>query len=130
YLIVLVIMILLFTSVSMDLSDFSLQNAMQSQTNELIRASNHTLTSSVDVIKYQGTGAIRSVSIRAPSDCSFTIGNKDVTAVCRNSSFSAGYDGTKFAVISPSTLVTYACPACVGGEIKSGETQLVQVKKS
>lgn len=130
YLVVLVVMILLFTSVSMDLTDFSLQNAMQSQTNQLIRASEHALASSVDAVKYQGPGATRTVSVRAPSDCSFTVSPKELTAVCRDSSFSANYSGTKFAVIELATPVTYECVTCTSGEIVSGETQLVKVKKS
>ncbi|MEM0372338.1 MAG: hypothetical protein QXO69_00630 [archaeon] len=130
YLVVLVVMILLFTSVSMDLTDFSLQNAMQSQTASLIAVSEHALLSSVEAVKYQGPGAVRSVSVRAPSDCSFIVGEKEVAVDCPATSFSKNYTGVKFAAISASVPVAYECPSCPGGEIKKGETQLVRVKKS
>lgn len=129
YLIVLVVMILLFTAISMDLADFSLQNAMHSQTNELIRSSEHALLSSVDVVKYQGSGATRTVSVRSPSDCSFIVNDAFVLADCRAGSFSENYTGISFAAI-PVASVKYSCPDCVSGVIQSGETQLVKVVKS
>ena len=134
YLIILVIMVLLFTGISMDLSNYSLSNAMQVQTSQLIKSANYSLLNYAGMMQIQGAGSSRTVSIRAPSDCIFQIKTTHIRVSCPPTSFSKDYDNVQFAylsVIAPN--VTYSCPSCVGGvngNISAGDVQIVKVTKA
>ena len=128
YLVILVIMVLLFTSISMDLSEFSLENAMQMQTNSLMRASESVLLSSVKEVSLQGDGAKKSVSVRAPSDCAFKVMEYYISLDCREASFSSEeFDGMRIAEIDTAA---YAGVRYLPITIENGEIGIVQVRKN
>lgn len=127
FLVILVIMILLFTAVSMQLTDFSLDNSMQMQTKELMKTAENTILSSAVVIGTQGTGATKTVTIRAPSDCDFSVysDHMQITS-CTEGSFSktASLEGTNFATMPTGVSLSSA------GTIAKGETGLVKITKT
>lgn len=113
FLIIFVIMLLLFTNVSMDLIDASLGDASEMQFREVIRAENSTLYAASAELTVQAVGAKRPVFLRAPPDCKLTVGpTAIVTSGCANASYNNVLVGpmltkTKY-VCSPCTITSKA----------------------
>lgn len=130
YLIILVTMLLLFSSISSDLMEFSLRSTVELQTGEMIRAANLVLENSVNAIKLQGPGAKKTIYLRAPSDCDYVVGSGQITLDCVPGSASYElYNGEIIGPMSPSSL-TYSCPACVDSRIESDMLEAIEISKS
>ena len=129
YLIIIVIMILLFSSVSMELIDFSLTNTMQIQTNEIIRQTNSSFHNAIDELSLQAAGSKTTVKIRSSTDCDFLVSGNSLTTICDSASSSfTEFEGLAFA-IAPAG-ITYTCLTCNGGLISNGELEIVQISKN
>ncbi len=124
FIIILAAMLLIFSAVSLDLIDFSLKNAYDTQTSEYFRVANLTLTSSANSIFFQGSGAKKTVYLRASTNCAYVVEATDVVLECKpkSSSFDK-YNNFKFGV-SPSG-VTYSA-----GRIESGVLGKIEITKS
>ena len=128
YLIVLVIMILLFSSVSMDLIDHSITNTMQIQTSEIVRQTESNLLGAANALTLQGTGSKTTVKIRAPSDCDFYVNFNYLEILCGETTSSYNeFNAVQFAT-APSG-ISYSCLTCDGGLITNEELEVVQISK-
>ena len=128
YLIILVIMTLLFYSVSMDLMSYSLGNSMQVQTNEIIRLTESNLLSAASSLSLQAQGAKTTVKARASPDCDFIVYSDYLEAVCSPESASFNeFNSTKFAQAPAG--IHYSCLTCQGGLITNEQIQTIQVYK-
>jgi uncharacterized protein (UPF0333 family) len=120
FLIILVVMLLIFTNVSMDIIDTSLQDAEAFQLEELISAANITVNGAARQLLLQGIGAKRTVNLRAPPQCGYAITGSSVkTASCDDSS----YDGIQ---IGPSSSYVLYGPAST---IESGELGTLKIQR-
>ncbi len=95
FLIILVVMMLLFSAVTMDLVKTSLENSFQMQTLQAVDSANSSVLSAVKIVSIQPAGAVKSVMLRAPADCNYSVNTKSIALQC--SGFSKKYDGMKFA---------------------------------
>ena len=130
YLIILVAMLLLFSSISSDLMEFSLRNTIELQTGEMIRAADLVLESSVDAMNLQGPGAKKTVYLRAPSDCDYMISSYKIVTECVVGSASYElYNNVEVGPLLPFSL-TYSCPACANSRIESDMLEAVEISKS
>jgi hypothetical protein len=130
YLIILVTMLILFSSVSMNLIQYSLTTASEAQTGEMIRAANSSLSGAINAVSVQGTGAKKTVLVRASPDCDFFVRLDSVVATCEPTSASyLKYDGAVFATVGGSG-ATLSCTSCSGGKIQKGEIKSVSAIKS
>ena len=128
YLIILVVMVLLFSSVSLDLTEYSLNQTLNVQTGEMLRSSNITMTNVINTMNIQGPGAKKLVSLRAPADCNFSVGPSEIVTWCRIQSPSEVWNGTIFGDGPPS--LAYNCLTCNGSIIESGNIETIQIVKS
>lgn len=71
YLIIIVLLLILFTNISMDLAADSMEKTLYVQTNQTIRVAEMSVQDAVGSLTYQGAGARRSVQLRAPADCRY-----------------------------------------------------------
>ena len=128
YLIILSIMILLFSSVSMDLINSSLTNTMQVQTGEIIRQTNSTFQNVINELSLQASGSNMTIKLRSSADCDFIVySNYLVTSCFPESASFKQFNNTKLAE-APSG-ITYNCLTCSGGLITNEEMQIVQISK-
>ncbi|MFH0987200.1 MAG: hypothetical protein V1911_04110 [Candidatus Micrarchaeota archaeon] len=107
FLLILTVVILLFSSVTMDLADFTLEGTSQLHTNETISAARSLITTTSQALAFQGAGARKTVSIRAPVDCELTVTANSISASCVDPS--AESTGTVVTVtgaaLSPKTIL-------------------------
>lgn len=128
FLIILVVMFLLFSTISSDLIEFSLTNTLEIQTAEMVRSTNLMLNSSATSLVFQGPGAVRTVYIRAPSDCDFIVNPNDIELECEEGSASYDdYDG--MSIGETPDKIKYACLNCEQGRIESGVLGEVRIIK-
>lgn len=128
YLIILSIMILLFSTVSMDLINSSLTSTMQVQTGEIVRQANDTFQNMISELSLQASGSKATIKIRSSADCDFILHSNYLELNCSPSSASfKDYNGTILAQ-APSG-ITYDCLTCTGGLITNEELQTVQITK-
>ncbi len=120
YLLILVVMLLLFSSVSMNLVEESLKTSMQVQTKQSIAFVNSSLVSAAGLLLTQAEGASVLVEVKAPADCSIEVNNYYLKYVC--SGYSEEYNGT---VVGSGLGVSYS-PV---GVINNGERGEIKVQK-
>jgi len=70
---ILVIMLLLFNSITLDLVNTSISDTNEIQAAEMVNASRIIVSDAVSIISMQGSGAKKTVTIRAPLDCDYLI---------------------------------------------------------
>jgi|GEM_PF-5955670 len=124
YLLILTILIILFTSISMDLMDFSSQETLQIQTEQLSEIHGSTLRNNAEVINLQGSGSKQTILITAPPDCGYNLQNTRLVLKCMSGSPSEEYTGEEIGDISDLN-VQYQ-----GDDIDSGETGQVEIVKN
>ncbi len=130
YLIILVTMILLFSSISMDLIQYSLAESTEMQTGEMINAAEYTVMGAVNQVKIQGPGAKKTVLVRASPDCSYDVSSTQIVASCISGTPSySEYDGMTVVQFSPAIDVAMNCASCAGNTIESGNLEEVEVVK-
>lgn len=133
YLIILVAMLLIFSSVSSDLMEFSLRTTIELQTGEMIRASSLVLENSVNAVNLQGPGAKKTVYLRAPSDCDYVVSSSQIELDCEPGSASYElYDGKEVGpvfLLPGGNRMEYSCPACVDSRIESDMLEAVEISK-
>jgi hypothetical protein len=126
YMVILVIMLLLFNSISLDLVNASTEDAAFLQIAETINVSKMVMSDTAKMISLQGTGAKRIIQLRAPPDCDYIMGINIITVECDpNSRF---YDNFTGQFITPSIAgITYSID---GGSIRSGDLGSIDVSKA
>ena len=126
YMVILVIMLLLFNSISLDLINTSTADASFLQMAETINASKMVVSDTAKIISLQGTGAKKIVQLRAPPDCDYVLNLNAITTNCDpESKFYSNFTGQP---ITPAlTGLTYSVN---GGTIKSGDLGSVTVSKT
>lgn len=127
YMVILVIMLLLFNSISLDLINTSTEDAAFLQIAEMVNASKIVVSDAAKMISLQGTGAKRIVQLRAPPDCNYVWNLNVISVQCDPlSRFYGNFTGQS---ITPNALtgVTYY----INGEIiRSGNLGSVIVSKT
>ena len=127
YLIILVLMLILFNSISMDLISTSQEDAGRLQTAEMVNSSKMILLDAYKTISLQGSGAKKTVTLRAPPDCAYVQSQNTISLDCIYGTPSADYDGT---VITPTGTVPGVTFTISGGTIESGKLGTVTISKS
>lgn len=93
YLLILVVLIILFTNVSMDLIQFTSSNTLQMQTKEIEKAHNQTIKHVSQSLSLQAPGAKQTILINTPPDCGYNITQSNITLECREGTPSENYTG-------------------------------------
>ncbi len=93
YLLILVVLIMLFTNVSMDLIQFTSKNTLQMQTKEIEKSHNQTLQHISQSISLQAPGAKQTMLLNTPPDCAYNMTTKNITLECREDTPSENYTG-------------------------------------
>ncbi len=118
YLIIFVILLILFTNVSIDLMNSSMESTLSLQKEEMLNTAKILINDAVESMRYQGSGARRTIQLRAPPNCYYTITANQITATC----------GTDSKLLGPATLpsgVSYTA-----GRIGGNELAPVQILRS
>lgn len=128
FLVILAVMLLLFNVVSMDLMNTSVSDALSLQMAETVSSVKSVLNATAEAFAFQGSGAKKTLYLRAPPDCNVVADPAQVTLSCvSTSSFYATYDGMK---VSPTGAFSYACPSCSDGKtVKAGRAESVTITK-
>lgn len=119
YLFILVILILLFTNISTDLMQFTSENTLEIQTEQIHKTHNHTLNSMIQSMSIQGPGARQTIAINTPPHCEYGVSASEITLDCMDTP-SEAYTGTTIGNIPPDTNVKYeekTIPAGSVGEL-------------
>ncbi len=124
YLLILVILIMLFTSISTDLMDFASTNTLQIQTEQAINIHNTTLHNTVNIVALQAEGAKQTITLNTPPDCEYLVSDSSITLQCIAGTPSQEYTGTTIGNIAPGTGVTYS-----GENIPASKTGKVTVER-
>jgi len=128
YIVILVIMLLLFNGITLDLISTSLKDTTTIQTAEMVNASRMVMSDAVDIIGLQGSGAKKTIGLRAPPDCDYVLLSNVISLSCKfnSPSYTAGFNG---ASITPSDVPAGIQFLLPGGNIRSGERGTVTVSK-
>lgn len=124
--IVLVIMMLLFNGITLDLVNTAVTDANILQLSEMVNSSRMVLTDAVNVVNLQGSGAKKTVLLRAPPDCSYSLAENVIYLVCELNSISSNLGFHGAVITPPGASVTFSMD---GGMIESGEIGAVSVTK-
>ncbi len=124
YLIILVVLLILFTSVSMDLMTFSTQNTLEIQTRETMKAHDQLLTQTASTLSLQSTGARKTLVLNAPSDCGYDISASQITLECQDGTPSENITGTNIGSISGATYDTD-----YNDHIDRGKTEKIRLER-
>ncbi len=130
YLIVLVIMLILFNSISMDLINTAQEDSGILQTAEMVSSAKMILSDAYKIISLQGSGAKKTVTLRAPPDCDYiqqSLSAISMDCVPGSTSANAGYDG---AIITPGSVATGISFTITDGTIGSGKLGTVTISKA
>lgn len=93
YLLILIVLILLFTNVSMDLIQFTTTNTLQMQTKEIEKSHNQTLKHISQSLSLQAPGAKQTLLVNTPPDCAYAVNSTNITLQCREETPSENYTG-------------------------------------
>ena len=126
YMIVLVIMMLLFNGITLDLVNTAVIDANQLQLSEMVNSSRIALADAAKIVGLQGTGAKKTVLLRAPPDCAYALADNAIYLVCESGSVSSNLGFHGAIVTPPSALALFSI---TGGTIESGEIGAVSVTK-
>jgi hypothetical protein len=129
YLIILVIMLILFNSVSMDLINTSQADSGTLQTKEMVSSAKMILSDAYKTISLQGSGAKRTVALRAPPDCDYIQQPQNAISLdcVAGSASAADYDSV---VITPSNVATGIYFTITDVVIGSGKLGTVTISKA
>jgi len=130
YLIILVIMLLLFSSITMDLVNTSEKDAMALQTAEMVGSAKMILSDAFNIISLQGIGAKKTVNLRAPPDCSYTQATPNTISLqcdLASPSYNAGYNGM---LVTPANPPAGVSCVIVNAVINSGTLGTVTISKA
>ena len=125
FLIILVIMLLLFSGISLDLINSSLADAIDIQAGEVIESADFVVTKTVDSIALQGSGAKKTITLRAPTECDFALSPSKIIATCDVGSGS--YEKYHGAVIGPNSLPSGVVYSVTTEIIESGKSGTVEI---
>jgi hypothetical protein len=127
YMVILVIMLLLFNSISLDLVNTSTEDASFLQIAETINVSKMVVSDSAKIISLQGSGAKKIIKLRAPPDCDYVLSLNVIAVEC--DPISRFYDNFTGQSITQSAItgITYSIN---GGIIRSGDLGSVTVSKT
>lgn len=124
YLIILVVMLVLFNAISMDLVQSSLSDTMSTQTLESVKSQRYLISSVVESMRYQASGARSIIYLRAPSECALVVSVNNVALSCDSGSASVNYTGT--SLVPSYNGVSYG-PAQTIAKGKTGTLQITRV---
>ena len=126
YMMILVIMLLLFNSITLDLVNTSISDTNEIQTAEMVNISRIIVSDAVGIISMQGSGAKKNVTLRAPSDCDYMITATTIGVQCESTSptYSKFNDQVIYALPAGSSL------SFTGSTIASGKFGTVAVSRS
>jgi len=128
YMIILVIMLLLFNSISLDLVNTATEDASFLQMAEMINASKMVISDATKIVALQGSGAKRTVQLRAPPDCDYVLNIGSISTQCsQNSRFYQNFTGQ---TITPPNVPAGVSFNINGGIIRSGNLGTVTVSKT
>jgi len=128
YMVILVIMLLLFNSISLDLINTSTEDAAFLQIAEMINVSKIVIADATEMISLQGTGARKTVQIRAPPDCDYIWVLNVIRVQCDpESKFYDNFTGQPIIPPNAPTGITYLIN---GGIIRSGNLGSVNISKT
>jgi uncharacterized protein (UPF0333 family) len=98
YLVIFVILLILFTSISVNLMNESMASTLEVQRVDMIRAAGVVVGSAAESLRYQGSGARSTASIRAPPDCDYTVGASSIAVNCDDDNYdqSMAFSGITF----------------------------------
>lgn len=114
YVIVIVVIILVFSTVSLDLIGES-QSDVKALSRALFeRTGKSAIQSAGSLVSLQGAGAKRTIFIRAPPSCVFVVLPDSVVEYCEPASAPFSYAGKPLSVSLQG--VSYACPNCLTEE--------------
>lgn len=128
YMVILVIMLLLFNSISLDLINASTEDAAFLQIAEMINVSKMVVSDTTRMISLQGSGAKKIVQLRAPPDCDYVLDLNVIAVEC--DPISRFYDNFTGQPITPPTTLTEITYSINGGIIRSGNLGSVIVSKT
>lgn len=126
YLLILVILITIFTSVSMDLMNFTTDSTLRIQTEELQKTHNYTLKNNIQSISLQAPGAVQTIAVTTPPDCLYNVTSGRITLNCTEGTPSENYTGTVIGNIPSSQNIHYEPQQ----RIQPGETGEVSIVKT
>lgn len=106
YLIILVVLLILFTSVSMDLMTFSTENTLEIQTKETMKVHDQLLNQTQSTLALQAQGAKKTLALKAPADCGYNISTDHITLNCQSGTPSENITGSQIGSISEVTYDT------------------------
>jgi len=127
YMVILVIMLLLFNSISLDLINTSTEDATFLQIAEMINSSKIVVLDAAKMISLQGAGAKKIVLLRAPPDCDYVSGVNTIIVQC--DPISRFYENFSGQVLTPSNFPKVSFSIDVG-TITSGNIGKVNVSKT
>ena len=127
YMMVLVIMLLLFNSISLDLVNTAMNDTNGLQIAEMANSSKMVLSDAVTIVSLQGSGAKKTVSLRAPPDCDYVLSATSATLNCiAESAFYDDFNGRIVYSVPAGLQVTFS-PA---GTISSGNLGTITISKT
>ena len=126
YMMVLVIMLLLFNSISLDLVNTAMNDTNGLQIAEMANSSKMVLSDAVTIVSLQGSGAKKTVSLRAPPDCDYVISATAMALQC-NSEYPtySEFNGQTVYSIPAGSQVAFST-----GTISSGNLGTITVSKT
>lgn len=119
YLSVIAIMLMLFSVMSLDLMNTSLENLIELQRETIWKANSVAVLSGVQALKFHPTGSTKRIYIRSPPDCSVSSTATTISLAC-----GGGVVGTIGNYADPS--VTFYLEE---GTLGSGELKPVMLRK-
>ena len=123
---VLVIMLLLFNSVTLDLVNTSISDTNEIQAAEMVNASRIIVSDAVSIISMQGSGAKKTITIRAPPDCDYTVAATMIGVQCApNSPIYSDFNGQVIYALPTGSSLSFT-----GTTIASGKLGTVAVSRS
>ena len=125
FLIILVVMLLLFSGISLDLITSSLEDAFDIQTGEMIKSADFLVKDSVDNLLLHGSGAKKTIVLRAPSECNYAVSSKKIIVECEIGTTS--YGAYHMIVIGPDPLPTGIAYSATSPIIESGKSDAIEI---
>jgi len=102
FLIILVIMVLLFTGISLDLIGSTIDDSIYIQTSQLVNTADFMITSTQKNLLLQGKGARKMLIIHAPKLCSFEFVGKIIRLECDDAA--AQFHGMELGIANENVL--------------------------
>jgi len=111
FLVVIGLMVVIFGSVSFTLLNNSIADLRTAQTDQMSKATDLLIKNAVEELQLQGSGAKKTIFLRAPLDCDYFISRQVIKLSCPADSASAELSQRLIGSQFPFA-ITYDCPAC------------------